>query len=124
MVNHTRDNTRDWAESIFNKRLDEEPWFGIEQEYFIFNGSDNLNISDSKPQGQYYCSMNKKILSKKYETSNFNNFTVSKANRSASIRIGNKTINDGFGYTKDRRPSSNIDPYLVTGKIFETMINL
>jgi glutamine synthetase len=27
------------------------------------------------------------------------------------------------GYFEDRRPSSNCDPYLVTGKIFETITN-
>jgi glutamine synthetase len=29
-------NTRDGANAIFNKKLGEEPWFGLEQEYTLF----------------------------------------------------------------------------------------
>jgi glutamine synthetase len=59
-------------------------------------------------------------LTGKHETASYTVFSYGKADRGASIRIGNKTINDGFGYFEDRRPSSNMDPYLVTAKIFET----
>ena len=31
----------------------------------------------------------------------------------ASIRIPMQTANDGYGYLEDRRPSANMDPYLV-----------
>ena len=37
-----------------------------------------------------------------------------------SIRIGRDTEADGCGYLEDRRPSSNADPYVVTGMIMET----
>ena len=55
-----------------------------------------------------------------HETSSYNKFTYGKANRGCSVRIGNKTVQDGRGYFEDRRPASNCDPYLVTSKIFET----
>jgi len=32
------------------------------------------------------------------------------------------TEKDGFGYFEDRRPSSDMDPYMVTSKIIETTI--
>lgn len=57
-----------------------------------------------------------------HETSSYKKFTYGKANRGCSVRIGNKTVEDGRGYFEDRRPASNCDPYLVTSKIFETII--
>lgn len=36
------------------------------------------------------------------------------ANRGASIRIGRDTEKEGKGYFEDRRPASNMDPYVVT----------
>jgi glutamine synthetase len=69
---------------------------------------------------EVYGEFNKLRLTGKHETASYTVFTHGKADRGASIRIGNKTINDGFGYFEDRRPSSNMDPYLVTAKIFET----
>jgi glutamine synthetase len=44
------------------------------------------------------------------------------ANRGASIRVGRDTEKDGKGYFEDRRPSSNMDPYVVTSMIAETTI--
>ena len=57
-----------------------------------------------------------------HETASYDIFSHGVANRGASIRRGNQTVKDGKGYFEDRRPSSNCDPYLVTGKIFETTI--
>lgn len=241
-------NQREWANDIFNQKLEECPWYGLEQEYFLFDIDQNIPIGFPKMgmQGQYYCSIgsrnafgrkiaeehmmdciyaginisginaevapgqweyqvgpctgidaadqlwvaryileriteqygvyvclepkpligdwngsgchtnystkkmrdnngiteiykaiellsdkhdehmavygdgNEKRLTGIHETSSFYKFSWGKANRSASVRIGNKTINEGCGYFEDRRPSSNMDPYLVTAKIFET----
>lgn len=244
-------NHRDWAVNIFNTNLSEEPWFGIEQEYFLFDIDTNLPLgltkSDMGKQGQYYCSVGKKNafgrkiaeehmmdciyaginisginsevapgqweyqvgpctgieaadqlwvaryiferisekygvyvcldpkplvgdwngsgchtnfstkkmrgefgiieinnaifrlstkhaqhiavygegnearLSGKHETSSYHKFTSGIADRTASLRIGNKTVAEGCGYFEDRRPSSNMNPYLVTAKMFETI---
>lgn len=56
-----------------------------------------------------------------YETADINTFCYGVANRGASVRIGRDTEAEGKGYFEDRRPSSNADPYLVTGKIFDTI---
>ena len=57
-----------------------------------------------------------------HETSSYDKFTSGVADRSASVRIPRKTMEDECGYLEDRRPASNIDPYLVTSKIFETTV--
>ena len=245
-------NYRDWAEAIFNKAEDLQPWFGLEQEYFLLEPQSNLPLGfkSAKTQGQYYCSVgsnnafgraiveehmmacvnaglnmsglnaevapgqweyqvgpclgidaadelwvaryilervaekhhvlvclepkpfqgnwngsgchtnfstnvmrntengqglvaineavqklqkrhmehmavygkgNEARLSGKHETSQYNVFTSGKADRGASVRIGHKTIAAGGGYFEDRRPSSNMNPYLVTGILMETI---
>lgn len=52
-------NYRHWAKQIFDSALDEEPWFGLEQEYFMLNTITGkpLGIETAKEQGQYYCSI-------------------------------------------------------------------
>ena len=57
-----------------------------------------------------------------HETASYDTFSSGVANRGASIRIPGFTERDNKGYFEDRRPSSNMDPYLVTGKIFETTV--
>ena len=246
-------NHRDWASAIFDKNESEEPWYGLEQEYFLCDMHTKLPLGFPKsgdepnPQGQYYCSVgalnafgrkfaeehcaacinaginisginaevapgqweyqvgpcvgisaadqlwvaryilervsekygvyvniqpkpltgnwngsgchtnfstkkmreangiveiykavellgknhnehmkvygsgNEERLTGKHETSSFYKFSYGVANRSTSVRIGNKTVKDGCGYFEDRRPSSNMDPYLVTAKIMETV---
>ena len=252
-------NRRHWAEDIFNKKKEEEPWFGIEQEYFLMDKKTGMPLgwmdSGMPPQGQYYCSNgtgnamgrhiveehmhlclgagiklsgtnaevapgqweyqvgpctgidagdqlwisrfllirvaekhgvvvnfdpkplgenmgewngsgchtnystknmregaasktgldfinealdkletnhmkhmvvygkdNEKRMTGKYETASYDTFSKGIANRGASIRIGNKTFKDKKGYFEDRRPSSNMDPYDVTGIMFETTV--
>jgi len=250
-------NHRKWASNVFNKKLDEEPWFGLEQEYFLTD-KDNPNwflgfggVGENKvpkSQGQYYCSAgvensfgrnvseehlyccikagikiagingevapgqwefqigpctgieegdhlwmaryillrvaekhnivvnfepkpfkgdwngsgchtnystkqmrednglkfinqaikklekkhdihmkhygsgNEERMTGQHETASFDKFTYDIANRGCSIRIGNDTYKNKIGYFEDRRPSSNCDPYLVTGMIFKTTV--
>ena len=67
---------------------------------------------------------NDKRMSGDYETAKFNEFSfdVSRpVDRGASIRVGYDTIGNSCGYFEDRRPASNMDPYLVTSKIFTTV---
>ena len=40
----------------------------------------------------------------------------------ASVRVPNKTLDDEKGYFEDRRPSSNMDPYLVSSLLFRSCI--
>ena len=251
-------NNRKWANDIFNRNLEMEPWYGLEQEYFMIDRNTGkplgfVNNLVTNPQGQYYCSVgaensfgrkiaeehlqacikaginisginaevapgqwefqigpctgieqgdhlwiarylliriaekynvsinlepkpikgdwngsgchanfstiqmrngtteydglhyieeaikklalrhkehmdiygegNEERLTGKHETASYDIFSDGIANRGCSIRIGNETVKNKKGYFEDRRPSSNCDPYLVTGKIFETITN-
>ncbi len=245
-------NHRDWANKLFEQKLDEEPWYGLEQEYFLMDSKTNLPLgfSEDKTQGQFYCSTgadnafgrnvaekhlyacihagikisginaevapgqwefqigpcvgieegdhlwmaryllqrvaeqhgvivnlepkpvkgdwngsgchtnystknmrngtddktgldyihdainklsvkhnehmkvygigNDERMTGEHETASFDDFSHGIANRGASVRIGNDNYKNQKGYFEDRRPSSNCDPYLVTGTIFET----
>ena len=63
---------------------------------------------------------NARRLTGLHETASIDKFSYGVANRGASIRIPRSVAEDGFGYLEDRRPSSNCDPYVVTGKIVHT----
>ena len=69
---------------------------------------------------KYYGTGNELRMTGEHETSRYDQFTSGRANRGASVRIGNETIFNKQGYFEDRRPSSNCDPYLVTSLLFET----
>ena len=248
-------NNRLWAKEIFDKKLEEKPWFGIEQEFFMINPLTNKPLGWNEnvdEQGQYYCSVGtqnafgRELIDKHYEyclyaglgisginaevapgqweyqigpvegidagdqlwlsryiiqriaeqykividfepkplhgdwngsgchtnystlsmrqgskdkdgiefikeainklsvkhnehmelygtgnelrmtglheTSSFDKFSYGIADRSASIRIPRDTENDKCGYFEDRRPSSNMDPYLVTAMLFNSTV--
>jgi len=69
-----------------------------------------------------YGTGNELRLTGKHETASIDDFSFGVANRGASVRIGRDTEAEGKGYFEDRRPSSNADPYLVTGKIMSTIM--
>jgi len=55
-----------------------------------------------------------------HETSSILKFDYGEGNRGSSIRIPIPTMNDKKGYFEDRRPSSNVDPYLSSAIIVDT----
>lgn len=63
---------------------------------------------------------NEKRLTGRHETASIEKFSYGVANRGASVRIPNVVKQTGKGYFEDRRPASNMDPYVVTSKIFHT----
>ena len=69
-----------------------------------------------------YGTGNELRMTGQHETSSYEKFTSGVADRGASVRIPNTAIEQGRGYFEDRRPSSNMDPYLVTSKLFETTV--
>jgi len=68
-----------------------------------------------------YGSDNELRLTGKHETGNIDSFSWGVANRGASIRIPRECAHKGCGYFEDRRPSSNGDPYQITGIMMETI---
>merc|ERR1711881_713563 len=63
---------------------------------------------------------NKRRLTGKHETSSMDSFSAGVANRGSSVRIPREVAAQGYGYLEDRRPSSNCDPYVVTGLIVKS----
>ena len=63
---------------------------------------------------------NQKRLTGIHETAPFDKFSFGIGTRNTSIRIPTQTAKDNCGYFEDRRPASNMDPYLVTSNIYKT----
>lgn len=63
---------------------------------------------------------NDRRLTGAHETAPITAFSYGVANRGASVRIPRDTEKEKKGYFEDRRPASNMDPYVVTSKIFDT----
>jgi len=68
-----------------------------------------------------YGKNNKLRMTGKHETASYETFTYGVANRGSSIRIPRDTEKNKKGYFEDRRPASNMDPYLVTSMILQTI---
>lgn len=56
-----------------------------------------------------------------HETAPWNEFSYGVSDRGASVRIPWQVAKDGKGYIEDRRPNANMDPYVVTRLIVETV---
>ena len=56
-----------------------------------------------------------------HETCSYKEFRYGVSDREASVRIPWQVEKDGKGYIEDRRPCANIDPYVVTRLIVETV---
>ena len=65
---------------------------------------------------------NHERLTGHHETSAYDHFNYGVANRGTSVRMPNKTGQDGCGYLEDRRPAANADPYEVSERILRTMM--
>tara|TARA_R100000152_G_C6781633_1_gene216584 strand:+ start:196 stop:1218 length:1023 start_codon:yes stop_codon:yes gene_type:complete len=68
-----------------------------------------------------YGENNNKRLTGDHETCDINTFKWGVSDRGASVRIPWQVSVDGKGYLEDRRPASNIDPYLVCKKLLTTI---
>jgi glutamine synthetase len=56
-----------------------------------------------------------------HETAPWTEFSYGVSDRGASVRIPWQVARDGKGYLEDRRPNANVDPYVVTRLITETV---
>ena len=88
---------------------------------YIYMAIDKLE-DKHKEHMKVYGKGNEERMTGAHETASFDTFSYGCGNRGASIRIGNDVLKKKCGYFEDRRPASNMDPYLVTSKIFETTI--
>ncbi len=60
-------------------------------------------------------------LTGKHETCSYKQFKYGVSDRGASVRIPWQVAVDGKGYIEDRRPCANMDPYVVTRLITNTV---
>lgn len=74
------------------------------------------------PHSSYTPQGNERRLTGKHETSSIHDFSWGVANRGCSIRVGRMVPVDTCGYYEDRRPASNLDPYVVTKLLVETTL--
>lgn len=59
-----------------------------------------------------------------HETSSIDKFTYGVGTRNTSVRIPYQTMLNKKGYFEDRRPASNIDPYLATSTLMKTCMEI
>ena len=69
-----------------------------------------------------YGTENELRLTGKHETCSIKNFRSGVGDRGASIRIPTSAHREGKGYFEDRRPASNIDPYVVAAMLVSTTL--
>lgn len=88
----------------------------------ILSAIKKLEAAHDKHIEQYGTDNNMRLTGN-HETSSLDKFTSGVADRGASIRIPHHAVKDGRGYFEDRRPASNMDPYVVTSLILETSLS-
>ena len=88
---------------------------GYEEIKNCMNYLESTHLDDIKLYGKN----NEQRLTGKHETSSMTKFTFGVANRGSSVRIPTQTEKENKGYFEDRRPASNIDPYLVTSNLYK-----
>ena len=86
----------------------------------IITAIDRLGAKHSEHM-YVYGEDNRERMTGAHETASYDEFSYGVANRGCSVRISRETEAKGYGYFEDRRPASNVDPYVATGKIMHTI---
>jgi glutamine synthetase len=60
-------------------------------------------------------------LTGQHETASYKDFSYGVSDRGASVRIPWQVARDQKGYIEDRRPNANMDPYVVTRLVIDTI---
>eukprot|EP01083_Nonionella_stella_P077885 212914_1 len=88
---------------------------------YILSAIKNLE-KEHKAHMMIYGAGNERRMTGKCETAAFDKFTYGVADRGASVRIPRITEKEQKGYFEDRRPASNMDPYVVNMRLAKTSI--
>ncbi len=88
----------------------------------IVNACEALG-AEGKPQEHLagYGTGTEDRLTGEHETAHFSEYRYGVSDRGASVRIPWQVAKDGKGYIEDRRPNANMDPYVVTRLITNTV---
>ena len=108
---HTNFSTKQMRNGLLNK-----PGYD-----FIIEACEKLKLTHNEHM-LVYGNFNDERLTGLYETSSINDFSYGVSDRHKSIRIPLNVYNNKEGYLEDRRPASNLDPYLVTEKIMNSIL--
>lgn len=82
----------------------------------IMKNAESLHTDHMKCYG----TLNERRMTGTHETADYNIFSYGVASRGSSIRIPSSVVEDDWkGYSEDRRPASNCDPYRVAGCVLE-----
>ena len=88
----------------------------------LINGICEKFAAEHESHMTEYGSDNDQRLTGLHETQAIDSFSYGVSDRGASIRIPVGTMQAGWkGYLEDRRPASNMDPYLVVARILKTV---
>ena len=80
------------------------------------------NLKKSHPEYIKLCGEDTpKRLTGNHETAMIQTFSWAVAGRDVSVRIPKDTALSGCGYFEDRRPSANMDPYVICGEILKAV---
>lgn len=109
----------DWNGSGCHVNFSTKPMRETNGFKYIIEAIKKLELKHNEHMSKYGDD-NKKRMTGKHETSAYDTFTYGVANRGASVRIPRETEKNGCGYFEDRRPSSSMNPYIVTSLIFQT----
>lgn len=85
---------------------------------YILSCINNLEKTKDKVL-EIYGKDNDKRMSGKHETSKLDEFSYGIGTRHTSVRIGHDVYNEKKGYFEDRRPASNMNPYLVASYLLD-----
>jgi len=88
----------------------------------IMDACEKLSKTHQKHITQYGIG-NEQRLTGLHETCDIDTFRYGIADRGASIRIPRQVEIEGKGYLEDRRPSANVDPYVVAYLLLETIFS-
>jgi glutamine synthetase len=96
------------------------PGDGPEQAYGMIIAAVEKLSAKHMEHIEAYGKGNERRLTGAHETAPIDKFSYGVANRGCSVRIPRDSEAQKYGYFEDRRPASNMDPYVVTKMIVQT----
>ena len=119
---HPKSNGDEWSGSgghvnFSTKKMREEK--GLEE---IIKGIKKLEVTHNSDILAYGADNNLR-LNDNFGTTSLNKFKWGIGDRFTSVRINKHVAEQEKGYFEDRRPASNLDPYIVLSKIVNSVVN-
>jgi glutamine synthetase len=106
--------------STLNMREKSNAGDGPTQAYGLILAAIEKLSTKQKEHIEAYGKGNERRLTGAHETAPIDKFSFGVANRGCSVRIPRDAEAQKYGYFEDRRPASNMDPYVVTKMIVQT----